>query len=268
MSNIHKTAIIGDNVKIAENVNIGPFCVIEGNVTINSGTILYNNVTIMANTDSYITIGKNNRFFPYCVVGSEPQDDKFNNEPSNVEIGDNNNIREYVTINGGSNLGNALTGTKNLTKICNNCNLYIACHIAHDVFLDDYVVVTTYAGIAGHCKIGKHTIIGGLTGIHQFVNIGNNVMIGGACAIAQDVPPFAIVLAQPDRVAGTNIIGLKRAGFALQDVRMIMAFYKEIADPNIKLAAIIDKYSAINNPKVNEIIHFIKNSGKRGWLSK
>ena len=268
MTKIHPTAIVEKSVKLADDVEIGAFCVLEGNIEIGEGTKLYNNVTITANKNSYIKIGKNNRFFSYCVIGSEPQDDKFVGEPSNVEIGDNNNIREYVTINGGSNLGNVLADTKNLTRIGNNCYLYIACHIAHDVYLEDNVVITNYAGIAGHCKIGHHTIIGGLTGVHQFVNIGHNVMIGGACGIAQDVPPFAIVLANPDRVAGSNIIGLKRAGFQMQDIKLIMEFYKDIANPDIKLASIIEKYTQINNDKVNDIIHFIKNSGKRGWLAK
>ena len=267
MAKIHSSAIIGRDVKLANDVEIGPFCIVEGNVEIQAGTKLYNNVVITANKDSYVKIGKNNRFFSYCVIGSEPQDNKFTGEPSNVEIGDNNNIREYVTINGGSNLGNVIAGTKNLTKIGNNCYLYISCHIAHDVYLEDGVVITNYAGIAGHCKIGHNTIVGGLTGVHQFVNIGHNVMIGGACAIGQDVPPFAIVLAQPDRVAGTNIVGLKRAGFEMKDVRTIMEFYKDIANPDIKLATILEKYTKINNPKVNEIIDFIQHSGKRGWVS-
>lgn len=266
MTKVHNSAIIGKDVKLANDVEIGPFCVIDGNVEIDSNTKLYNNVTIIANNDSYVKIGKNNRFFPYCTIGLEPQDDKFVNEPSNVEIGDNNTIREYVTINGGSNLGNAICNIKNLTKICNNCYLYISCHVAHDVFLENNVTLANYAGIAGHCKIGHHAIIGGLAGIHQFVNIGNNVMIGGTCAIAQDVPPFAIVLAKPDRVAGANIIGLKRAGFGIKDVHLIMEFYKDIADPQIKLSTILEKYSKIKNEKVDEIINFIKQGGKRSWI--
>jgi len=265
---IHSSAIIGKDVKLADDIEIGAFSVIDGNVEIGSGTKIQNNVTIVAcNKDSYIKIGKNNRFFPYCVIGFEPQDNKFIQEPSNIEIGSNNVIREFVSINGGSNLGNVLAGTKNLTKICNNCYLYISCHIAHDVFLEDNVTVTNYAGISGHCKIGHDTIIGGLTGIHQFVNIGHNVMIGGACAITQDVPPFAIVQAKPDRVAGANIIGLKRSKFKNEDINLIMHFYKEIANPDIKLATVLQKYTEINNDKVNEIIDFIKHKNKRSWLS-
>lgn len=266
MKKIHKTAIIGKNVKISKDVEIGAFSVIEGNVEIGAGTKIKNNVTIISNKNSYIKIGKNNIFFPYCVIGTEPQDNKFRQEPSNIEIGDNNKIREFVTINGGSALGNILAGTKNLTKINNNCYLYISCHIAHDVYLEDNVTVTNYVGISGHCKIGHDTIIGGLTGVHQFVNIGHNVMIGGACAIAQDVPPFALVQTKPDRVEGVNIIGLKRANFSRDDIKTIMHFYDDIANSDIKLMTILKKYKKINNKKVNDIINFIEHSGKRGWI--
>ena len=266
MAKVHNTAIIGENVKLHENVEIGAYCILEGNIEIGEGTILYNNVVIKTQANSYVKIGKNNRFFSFCVIGTEPQDNKFVGEESNIEIGDNNTIREYVTINGGSAVGNVLAGTSNLTKICNNCYLYIACHIAHDVYLEDNVTITNYAGISGHCKIGHHTIVGGLSGIHQFVNIGHNVMIGGACAISNDIPPFAIVMANPDRIAGTNIVGLKRAGFDIKDVRMIMEFYKDIADRSVKLTEKLKKYEEINNSKVNEIIEFIKHGGKRGWL--
>ena len=135
MNKIHSTAIVGENVKIGDNVEIGAFCVLEGNIEIGDNTKLYNNVVIKAQKNSYIKIGKNNRFFPFCVIGGEPQDYKFKGEESNVEIGDNNIIREYVSINGGSDVGNVLAGTKNLTKICNNCYLYISSHVDHDVYL-------------------------------------------------------------------------------------------------------------------------------------
>ena len=267
MAKIHSSAIIGKDVKLSNDVKIGAFCVIDGNVEIDSGTELKNNVVIVAHNNSYIKIGKNNRFFPYCVIGGEPQDNKFIGEASNVEIGDNNNIREFVTINGGSNLGNKFTDTKNLTKICNDCYLYTSSHIAHDVFLEDNVTITNYAGISGHCKIGHDTIVGGLTGVHQFVNIGHNVMIGGTCTITNDVPPYAIVATSPDRVIGANIVGLKRANFSKEDIHLISKFYKDMISSETKLADILDEYTKVNNDKVNEIINFIKHGGKRGLLN-
>ena len=262
MSNIHNTAIICKDVKIGDNVNIGAYCIIEGNVEIGDGCELSNNVVIKANKDSYIKIGKNNRFFSFCVIGTEPQDNKFVGEPSNVEIGDNNIIREYVTINGGSNVGNELAGTKNLTRIGNNCYIYISAHIAHDVYIEDFVTITNCVGISGHCKIGHHTIIGGLTGIHQFVNIGHNVMIGGACGIAHDIPHYSIVVRKPDEISGANIIGLKRAGFSLQDVKIVANFYDEFVKTENK-HNMIEKYRGLNNDKVNEIIDFLNQNNRR-----
>ena len=263
MSNIHNTAIIGKDVKLGKDVEIGAYCIVEGKVEIGDNTKLYSNVVIRTTNDkSYIKIGKNNRFFSFCVIGGEPQDNKFIGEASNVEIGDNNIIREYCTINGGSELGNAIVGNKNLTRIGNNCYLYISSHIAHDVYFEDNITITNYVGVAGHCKIGHHTIIGGLTGIHQFVNIGHNVMIGGMCAITHDVPHYALVGNEPSTIAGANIIGLKRAGFGLKDVKMISQFYKDYINTDKTKADIIAQYQH-QNEKVDEIIEFIEKGGKR-----
>ena len=263
MSNIHNTAIIGKDVKLGRNVEIGAYCIIEGNVEIGDDCILSNNVVIKANKNSYVKIGKNNRFFSFCVIGTEPQDNKFVGEPSNVEIGDNNIIREYATINGGSNVGNVLAGTKNLTRIGNNCYIYISSHIAHDVYLEDFVTITNYVGISGHCKIGHHTIIGGLSGIHQFVNIGHNVMIGGACAIAYNIPHYAIVMAKPSEVRGANVIGLKRADFGNDDIKEISNFYNDYTNNDIQMSDVIDKYKNSKNEKIKEIIEFLQQDCKR-----
>ena len=263
MSNIHNTAIIGKDVKLGKDVEIGAYCIVEGKVEIGDNTKLYSNVVIRTTNDkSYIKIGKNNRFFPFCVIGGEPQDNKFIGEASNVEIGDNNIIREYCTINGGSELGNAIVGNKNLTRIGNTCYLYISSHIAHDVWLEDNVTITNYVGVAGHCKIGHHTIIGGLSGIHQFVNIGHNVMIGGACAIAHDIPHYAIVVASPSEIRGANIIGLKRAGFDIRDIKLISDFYNDYIKQDNTKADVLLKYQN-KSAKVDEIIEFIEKGGKR-----
>lgn len=266
MNKIHSTAIVGENVKIGDNVEIGAFCVLEGNIEIGDNTKLYNNVVIKAQKNSYIKIGKNNRFFPFCVIGGEPQDYKFKGEESNVEIGDNNIIREYVSINGGSDVGNVLAGTKNLTKICNNCYLYISSHVAHDVYLEDNVVLTNYAGIAGHCKIDHDTIIGGLTAIHQFVHIGCHVMIGMSCSISYDIPPYSIVIANKDKVSGANIIGLKRSNFSSNDILSIARFYKEYSNNNTTIKQFVGQHEQDDNKYIKEILTFIKSSGKRGLI--
>ncbi len=259
---IHPTAILNGNVKLGNNVKIGAYSVLEGNIEIGDDTEISNNVVIKSQANSFVKIGKNNRIFPFAVIGTEPQDNKFRGEESNVEIGNNNTIREYCTINGGSELGNVLAGTKNLTTIGNHCYLYISSHIAHDVFLEDYVTITNYVGISGHCKIGHHTIIGGLTGVHQFVNIGHNVMIGGACGIAHDIPHYAIVLPKENRVAGANIVGMKRQGMDKKEILAISKFYDELVENRGNLEDFLNSKTSIND-KIDEIVRFLKTTGKR-----
>ncbi len=265
MIKIHPTAIVDKSVKLANGVEIGAYCVLSGNIRIGKNTKIAPHVVI-SGINGKVEIGENNRIFSFASIGSEPQDNKYVGEESNVEIGDNNIVREYCTINGGSNVGNVLAGTKNTTHIGNDCYLYISSHVAHDVFLEDKVVLTNCVGIAGHVKIGHDTIVGGLSGVHQFVNIGHNVMIGGACAIAHDVPPFAIVTAKPTRIAGANIIGLKRSKFSLKDIKMIDKFYKEFVSSENNLIDILTKYEKEKNKNMKDIISFIKCSGKRGLL--
>ena len=262
---IHPTAIVDESVKIADNVEIGAFCVLQGDIEIDEGTKLENNVCIDGK-NGHIKIGKNNHIFPFACIGSDPQDNKFVGEESSVSIGDNNIIREYCTINGGSNVGNVLADTKNITIVGNGCYLYISSHVAHDVYLEDRVTLTNCVGISGHVKIGHDTIVGGLSGVHQFVNIGHNVMIGGMCGIANDVPPYAIVLSTPSRVSGANLVGLKRAGMKPEDIKKISLFYKEIASNDIHLTDILSKYEDEESEYIRDIINFIKHGGKRGWL--
>ena len=261
---IHQTAILNGNIKIGNNVKIGAYSILEGNIEIGDNTEISNNVIIKSQANSFVKIGKNNRIFPFAVIGTEPQDNKFKGEESNVIIGDNNTIREYCTINGGSELGNVLAGTKNLTTIGNNCYLYISSHIAHDVFLEDNVTITNYVGVSGHCKIGHHTIIGGLSGIHQFVNIGHNVMIGGACGIAHDVPHYAIVLPRENRVSGANIVGMKRRGMDKKDILTISKFYDDLVEHKGNLEDFLKSKMSIN-AQIDEIIHFLQNTGKRSY---
>lgn len=265
MKKIHPTAIIDNNVELADGVEIGAYCVLNGNIKIGKNTIIASHVVI-SGLNGKVKIGKNNKIFQFASIGSEPQDNKYMGEESNVEIGDNNIIREYCTINGGSNVGNILVGTKNTTHIGDNCYLYISSHVAHDVYLENNVTLTNYVGIAGHVKIGHDTIVGGLSGVHQFVNIGHNVMIGGACAIGQDVPPFAMVMAKPTRIAGVNIVGMKRLKFSLNEIKIIDKFYKDIINNENKLTDVLAKYKQEKNKNIKDIINFIKHGNKRGLL--
>ena len=259
---IHQTAIIDESVKLGKDVKIGAFCVISGDVEIGDGTILEPNV-IIDGTRGKITIGKNNHFYPFVVIGGEPQDDKYKGENSMIEIGDNNIFREYVTVNGGSARGNDHNGTTNLTKIGNNCWLYISSHVAHDVELEDGVVLANNAGIAGHAKIDKYTIIGGLAGVHQFAHVGHNCMIGAMCGVAHDVPPYAIIMGVPQPIGGANIIGMKRFQYSFEETNAVRKFYDDMVKGNMQQAELLEKYKDSESKSVQEIIEFIKKGGKR-----
>ena len=219
MSNsIHPSAIIDPNAQLGDNISIGPYCVIGANVTIGDDCTLHSHVVIDGNT----TIGSGNKFFPFSSVGTAPQDLKYNGEPTKLVIGDNNTIREQVTINPGT------VGDKSLTQIGNNNLLMIGVHIAHDCVLGNHNVLANNATMAGHVKIGNHVVIGGLSAAHQFVRIGDHAMIGGMSGVENDVIPYGLVMGERARLAGLNLVGLDRRGFEKSDIQILMKAFKQI----------------------------------------
>jgi UDP-N-acetylglucosamine acyltransferase len=230
--NIHKTAILEGNIKIGENVKIGPYSVLNGNITIGDNTTIEGHVNIKGDVE----IGQNNTFYPFCSIGTAPQDAKFKIDTlSRVLIGDNNTIREYVTINGGGDQGNSWKGTKNTTVISNNCYIYISAHIAHDVFLEDNVTITNSCGISGHVLVQENTIIGGMSGLHQNIKIGKNCMIGALSAIGNSVPPFCLTYAiHTNKIFSLNLVGLRRFNFSNEDIKLITKIYNNYYKNKIK----------------------------------
>ncbi len=218
--NIHPTAIIGDGVKLGSGVCIGPFCHINGDVTINDGSRLVSHVVILAGAGGKATIGKNNTFHPFTCIGNVPQDLKFKNEQSVLEIGDNNTFRENVTVHIGTEAGGFYT------KIGSGNLLMVGTHIAHDVIMGNDNILSNSVGVAGHVKIGNRVVIGGMTGIHQFCEIGDVAMIGGFSALRGNVPPFAMILG--DSVRGVNIIGMTRKGYSKSDINVMMKIYRRL----------------------------------------
>ncbi|QED23251.1 acyl-ACP--UDP-N-acetylglucosamine O-acyltransferase [Candidatus Deianiraea vastatrix] len=245
---IHQTAIIGKDVKLAEGVNIGPYCVLDGNIEIGENTTLKSHVCISGNTK----IGKNNTIYPFSSIGFAPQDKKYKNEITFVEIGDNNIIRESSTINSGSNFED------NTTKIGSNNLIMSQTHVAHDCKIGNNIILANGAMIAGHCIIEDNVIIGGLSGIHQFCHIGKNAMIGGMSAIRGHVLPFALV--KIDEIIGVNIIGLKRGSFTNQEIRNILAGFNIIGSKNhiFKNAVIKLKNDFPDDKNIDVIIKFIE----------
>ncbi|MEA2017315.1 MAG: acyl-ACP--UDP-N-acetylglucosamine O-acyltransferase [Campylobacterota bacterium] len=221
MGNIHKTAIVEDGAKIAPDVTIGAFTVIGKDVTINSGTTVSSHCLIEGET----TIGKNNRIFSHAVLGTIPQDLKFDGETTQLIIGDNNTIREHTLINTGTSGG----GYK--TSIGDGCLLMGHVHIGHDCILQDNIVVANSCAIAGHVEIDSNCVIGGMSAIHQFCKIGEQAMIGGGSILVQDIPPFCICEGNRATLRSLNINGLRRRfKNSRGDIDAIRKTYKEIFD--------------------------------------
>jgi UDP-N-acetylglucosamine acyltransferase len=256
MASIHPTAIIGKNVKITPDVTVGPYCVIDGEVIIGAGCELKSHVTISGHT----TIGKNCRIFPFASIGHIPQDLKYKGEKSRLTIGDNNIIREYVTMNPGTEGGGMLT------SVGNSCLFMIGAHVAHDCRIGNHVILVNNATLGGHVEIGDHAIIGGLSAVHQFVRIGTHAMIGGMSGVEHDVIPYGSVMGERANLAGLNLVGLKRRNFDRDTIHALRNAYKMLFEDEEGTLAeraerIQKEYSNIG--AVMEIISFMNDKGSR-----
>lgn len=208
---IHALAVVDPKAQVHPDANIGPFCCIKGQVTIEAGVELHNNATVFGRT----TIGAGSILFPNCVVGSDPQDLKFRGEDSEVIIGANSRIHEFVTISKGTAGG----GMK--TVIGNNCLIMAYAHIAHDCILSDHVVIGNNSQLAGHITVARKAIVSGMVGIHHFVSVGELAFVGAMSGVRTDVPPFCIVDGHPAEPRNLNIVGLRRDGMKEPDVRAL-----------------------------------------------
>jgi UDP-N-acetylglucosamine acyltransferase len=212
---IHKTALIHPDAIIEENVDIGPFTIIGGNVKISKGTKIGSHVVIEGDTQ----IGENCQIFTGAILGNIPQDLKYKGEPTKVIIGNNNIIREYVTINRGTqHTGKTVLGDKNL--------IMAYAHIAHDCVIGDNVIISNAVTMAGHVIIEDRAIVGGLSPVHQFVRIGMLAMVGGGSRVAKDVPPYCMAAGTPIRMFGLNVVGLERSNFSSEVKLQIKKAYK------------------------------------------
>ena len=250
---IHKTAIIDPKAKIASNVEIGPYCVIGPNVEIGENTIIHSHVNISVSAK----IGKGNKIYPFVSI-NDPQDLKYNGEPTNLIIGDNNKIREYVTINPGTVSG----GGK--TVIGNNCLFMISSHIAHDCKIGNNVILANNVPLGGHVTIEDSVVIGGNSAVQQFTRIGRLAMIGGMTGVLKDVIPFGLSIGNRNYLQGLNLIGLRRKKYENQKIMALDKAYKEIcSSKNLyeNLSKINGEYK--DNELVSEVITFIEKDKKR-----
>ena len=251
---IHKTAIIDPTSKIASNVNIGAYSVIGPNVKIGENSIIQSHVSILGNT----RIGKNNKIYPFASIGNDPQDLKFSGEQTKLEIGDNNKIREYVTINPGTNGGGGLT------KVGNNCLFMVSSHVAHDCIVEDNVILANNVPLGGHAHIEENVIIGGNSAVQQFTRVGKFSMVGGMCGVVRDIIPYAIVHGNRSILQGLNLIGLRRKNIPNKDILVLSEAYKEI----FKNENLTENLKNLNqelrkNELVNDVVKFIEKDKKR-----
>ena len=250
---IHSTAIIDSKAKISENVHIGPYCVIGPNVEIKENTEIQSHVNISGHTK----IGNGNKIYPFVSI-NDPQDLKYNGEPTNLVIGDNNKIREYVTINPGT------VGGGGKTIIGNNCLFMVSSHVAHDCQLGNNIIIANNVAIAGHAIIDDHVIIGGNSAVQQFTRIGKMAMIGGMTGVLHDVIPYGLSTGNRNSLQGLNLIGLRRAKFDNKEILGLSDAYKEIfATKNINENLSKLNGSFKDNPLVKEVIEFITRDKKR-----
>ena len=259
---ISNLAYIHPDAKIGENVTIEPFATIYGDVVIGDNTWIGPNSVIMDGA----RIGKGCKIFPGAVISAIPQDLKFNNEKTTVEIGDNTTIREAVTINRG-------TKSKGKTKVGSNCLLMAYVHVAHDCLIGDKVIIANSVQIAGEVEIDDWAVIGGTTAIHQFVRIGKHTMISGGSLVRQDVPPFVTAAHEPMSYVGLNLIGLKRREFSQERIQKIQEVYRIIFLNNLNTSQALEKIEKeiVEDKDVKEIVDFIKSSTRgfiKGYKSK
>jgi UDP-N-acetylglucosamine acyltransferase len=216
MSNIHPTAIIEDGAQVGQDVIIGPYCCIGGDVSLGDGTKLESHVAISGIT----SVGAGTHIFPFASIGHNPQDLKYHGEPSRLEIGSNNVIREHVTMNPGTEGGGLLT------KVGDNCLFMMASHVAHDCQVGDSVILVNNATLGGHVEIGDFAIVGGLSAVHQFVRIGRHAMIGGCSGVENDVIPYGSIVGNRAHLSGLNLVGLKRRGFSRDVIHDLRKAYR------------------------------------------
>jgi len=251
---IDKTAIIDSSTKISKNVTIGPYSVIGPNVEIGEGTVVQSHVNITGNT----IIGSNNKIYPFASIGNDPQDLKFKGEKTLLVIGDNNIIREYVTINPGTEGG----GGK--TKVGNNCLFMVSSHIAHDCIVGDNVILANNVPLGGHAHVDDNAIIGGNSAVQQFTRVGKFAMIGGMCGVVRDVIPYGIAHGNRSILQGLNLIGLRRKKIPNKEIISLNEAYK-IIFKNENLTENLRNLSndLRKNELVSEVVNFIEKDKKR-----
>lgn len=255
---IHPSAIIEDGAQIDPSAQIGPFCVIGPDVVIAANVVLKSHVVVAGQTE----IGEGTTVFSFAVIGEVPQDLKFKGEASALIIGKRNRIREHVTMNGGTEGGGGET------RIGDDCLFMAGCHVAHDAHIGNRVIVVNSAAVAGHCVLEDDVIIGGLSGIHQFVRIGRGAIIGAVTMVTNDVIPYGLVQAPRGELDGLNLVGLKRRGVARGDITALRAAFQMLAQGEGTFHDRADRLGKESDSEyVREIVAFVMGDSDRSFLT-
>ena len=255
MPEIHPTAIVEPGAQLGAKVVIGPYCVIGAEVVLGDGVRVLSHVVVAGRT----TVGANTEIYPFASIGHKPQDLKYKGEPSRLEIGCNNIIREHVTMNPGTAGGGLVTTT------ANNCLFMVGAHVAHDCAVGNHVIMANNATLAGHVWVGDHAIIGGLAAVHQYCRIGCHAIVGGMSGVEHDVIPYGSVLGDRARLSGLNVIGMKRRGVSRDDVHTLRTAYRLLFAEEGTMAERLDDVAEMygDSRMVMEIVDFIRDDSSR-----
>lgn len=255
MPDIHPSAVVDSKARIAASAKVGPFCVVGPDVELGENVELLSHVVVAGITG----VGEGTRIFPFASIGHQPQDLKYKGEPSTLSIGKNCLIREHVTMNPGTEGGGMVT------RVGDNCLFMASAHVAHDCVLGNNVIMANNATLAGHVVVGDFAFLGGLSAVHQFARIGKHAMIGGMSGVEADVIPFGIVIGNRAHLNGLNIVGLKRRGFSREDIHTLRNAYRLLFAPEgtlqERVADVAEQYKA--NVAVMEVVEFIQSDSSR-----
>jgi UDP-N-acetylglucosamine acyltransferase len=251
---IDSRAVISPRAQIADGVEVGPFTVIGADVIIGRGTWIGPHAVINGPTQ----IGADNRIYQFASIGDAPQDKKYRGEPTRLEIGDRNVIREFVTVNRGT------THDRGVTRIGNDNLLMAYTHVAHDCIVGDKVVLSNCATLGGHVEIGDWVIMGGLSAVHQHTKVGAHCFIANNAAVTRDVPPYVMAVGQPAKPHSINSEGLKRRGFDAAQIRNIRRAYRVLYRSGLPLAVALQdlEKTALEQPEIRPFVDFIKASSR------
>lgn len=255
---IHPSAFVEEGARIGPGCRIGPFCHIGPEVTLGPGVELKSHVVVTGVTE----VGEDTVIFPFAVIGEIPQDLKFSGEKTRLVIGKRNRIREHVTMNTGTEGGGGVT------RVGDDGLFMAGCHVAHDVQVGNKVIVVNNAALAGHCIIEDDVIIGGLSGVHQFVRIGRGAIIGAVTMVTNDVIPHGLVQAPRGKLDGLNLVGLKRRGLKRADITALRAAFQMLAQGE---GAFADRARRLgdetDNEYVRQITDFVLGDSDRHYLT-